>query len=178
MAFVSPLLYFFEGITHVDYGFGILHRIFGEYKFNKTHNLGVFDFTPVILTSLFDSGLICLFYGVWTSNWTKDLHVGYDGKNLSWQTKTVLNSVLLSLFQFWRHRTTLCVTHLFGSINFFTLLISLSFVLEDDNESGVISMVQSPYLLACILFFILVLIMKQHMRHFYIFWSPTSKLLV
>ena len=70
VAFVSPLLYFFEGITHVDYGFAIFHRIFGEYKFNKTHNLGVLDFTPVILSSLFDSGLICLFYGAWTSNMT------------------------------------------------------------------------------------------------------------
>ena len=34
-AVISPICFFIEGLLHADYGYGILHRIFGEYKFNK-----------------------------------------------------------------------------------------------------------------------------------------------
>ena len=35
MSFFTPILFFLEGIMHTDYGYGILHRILGEYKLNK-----------------------------------------------------------------------------------------------------------------------------------------------
>ena len=35
MSFISPFQYFVEGIYATDYGYGILHRIFGEYKQNQ-----------------------------------------------------------------------------------------------------------------------------------------------
>lgn len=178
VAFISPMLYFFEGITHLDYGFTILHRIFGEYKFNRTHSMNILDFAPVIISSLFDAGLVCLFYGAWISIWNNDLHVTYGGKNLGWQTKTALNSIILMLFQLYRHSAILCITYVFGFINTFTLLLSLAFVLEDEYEAGVISLLESPYCLAIIIFFALILSLKWQVRHFYTFWSPKSRLLV
>lgn len=35
MAFLSPLQYFMDGISAKDYGYDVLHRIFGEYKKTK-----------------------------------------------------------------------------------------------------------------------------------------------
>ena len=141
VALISPVLYFTEGITHMDYGYGIFHRIFGEYKFNKTHNLSIFDFTPVILSSLFDSLLLCLFYGVWTTSLANDLHATYNGKPLTWQTKTVINSTILALMQYWRNRTTLCVTKIFGLFNFLLLLFSMAIVFEDEYLAGILSVI-------------------------------------
>jgi len=48
-----------------------------------------------------------------------------------------MNSVILTLFQYWRHRTTLSVTKVFAFFNFFFLVVSLTFVLEDKNLDGV-----------------------------------------
>ena len=69
VAIISPIQYFLEGIMHTDYGYGIFHRIFGEYKFNKTHNLTFFDFSGVISSAILDSFIFCLFYGAWASYW-------------------------------------------------------------------------------------------------------------
>ena len=69
VAIISPIQYFLEGIMHTDYGYGIFHRIFGEYKFNKTHNLTFFHFSDVILSSILDAFIFCLFYGAWASYW-------------------------------------------------------------------------------------------------------------
>jgi len=63
-------------------------------------------------------------------------------------------------------------------LNSFTLILSLAFVFEDEHLAGLISLVESPFGLAIILFFILILSMKWHVRSFYIFWTPTSRLLV
>lgn len=68
VAIISPFLYSIEGILHTDYGYGIFHRIFGEYKFNKAHSLSLVDFQGVILSSIFDAILFCLFYGAWASS--------------------------------------------------------------------------------------------------------------
>ena len=81
IAIFSPILYFLEGITHMDYGYGVLHRIFGEYKFNKAQNLNFLDFIPEMLSSLFDAGLLCFFYISWNNKWSNDLDVSIDGKN-------------------------------------------------------------------------------------------------
>ena len=35
VAVISPIQFLIEGLMHADYGYGIFHRIFGEYKFNK-----------------------------------------------------------------------------------------------------------------------------------------------
>ena len=69
---------------HSDYGYGIFHRIFGEYKFNKSHNMTVFDFSGVISSASFDAVLFCLFYGAWASSFLQDLLISSDGKNLAW----------------------------------------------------------------------------------------------
>ena len=69
VAIISPLLYSIEGILHSDYGYGIFHRIFGEYKFNKAHYLNFFDFGGVIVSSIFDALLFCLFYAAWASSY-------------------------------------------------------------------------------------------------------------
>ena len=59
---LSLLQYYFEGIMHMDYGYGIFHRIFGEYKFNKRYSLNFFDFSGVMITAAIDGFFYCLFY--------------------------------------------------------------------------------------------------------------------
>ena len=125
-------MYLLEGILHQDYGYGIFHRIFGEYKFNKAHNLNFFDFSGVISSSIFDAFLFCLFYLAWASSYLQDLLVSNDGKNLAWLSSLTLNSIILALFQYWRHRATLCSTKVFLFSNFFLFLISLAFIFEDE----------------------------------------------
>ena len=36
MAIQTPIQFWMEGISHVDYGYSIVHRIFGEYRSNLT----------------------------------------------------------------------------------------------------------------------------------------------
>ena len=36
MAFLTPIQFWLEGISHTDYGYSIFHRIFGEYRHNQT----------------------------------------------------------------------------------------------------------------------------------------------
>ena len=98
VAIISPIQYFLEGIMHTDYGYGIFHRIFGEYKFNKSHSMTVFDFSGVICSSVFDACLFCLFYAAWASSFLQDLLIAHDGKNMAWQSSTSTNSLVLSLF--------------------------------------------------------------------------------
>lgn len=75
VAIISPIQYLLEGVMHSDYGYGIFHRIFGEYKFNKKLNLNVFDFTGVISSASFDAVLFCVFYSAWAAN-LQDLLIG------------------------------------------------------------------------------------------------------
>ena len=164
VAIISPIQYFFEGIMHTDYGYGIFHRIFGEYKFNKAHNLNVFDFGGVIFSAVFDSLLFCLFYGAWASTKLQDLLIARDGKNLSWQSSNVMNSFILSLFQYWRHRSVLCATNVFLFLNFFTFFISLAFIAEDEYMAGVQMIVNSPNSIGIMAFFLLCLHLKQYVR--------------
>jgi hypothetical protein len=144
VAIISPIQYFLEGIMHTDYGYGIFHRIFGEYKFNKAHNLNIFDFSGVIFSSGFDAILFCLFYGAWASTFLQDLLVANDGKNLAWQSSTSMNSIILSMFQYWRHRSTLCATKVFLFLNFIITFISLTFIAEDEYLAGLSKIINSP----------------------------------
>ena len=67
VALISPLNYSIEGILHWHYGYGIFHRIFGEYKLNKAHKMDIFDFSSVISSAIFDAFLFCLFYSAWSA---------------------------------------------------------------------------------------------------------------
>lgn len=175
VAIISPVQYFLEGIMHTDYGYGIFHRIFGEYKFNKAHNLNIFDFSGVIFSSIFDAVLFCLFYSAWASTMLQDLLVATNGQNLAWQSSTSMNSIILSLFQYWRHRSTVCATKLFMFLNFFTFFISLAFITEDEYFAGMDILMRSPNSIGIMTFFLLLGNIKQYMRLFYSFWSPRNK---
>lgn len=144
VAIISPIQYFLEGIMHTDYGYGIFHRIFGEYKFNKAHFLNVFDFSGVINSAIFDAILFCLFYGAWTTTMLQDLLIARDGKNMAWQSSIAMNSIIISLFQYYRHRSVLCSTKAFLILNFFTFVVSLAFIAEDEYLAGVSMLIQSP----------------------------------
>ena len=137
VAIISPILYFLEGITNTDYGYGVLHRIFGEYKFNKAQNLNFLDFTPQMLSSLFDSVLLCFFYMAFVYKWSDDLDVTESGKNSFLEARLSMNSVILTIFQLWRHRATLCTPNMFSFLNFCILIISLAFIFEDKKLNGV-----------------------------------------
>ena len=145
---------------HTDYGYGIFHRIFGEYKFNKAHNLNIFDFSGVILSSVFDAVLFCLFHGAWASTHLQDLLISLEGKNLAWQSSIVSNSLILSMFQYYRHRSTLCSTKVFIFLNFITFFISLSFIAEDEDLAGIRMIFQSPNSMGIMIFFFLILYLK------------------
>ena len=86
-----------------------------------------------------------------------------------------MNSIILSLFQYWRHRSTLCITKAFMFLNFITFFISLAFIAEDEYLAGLQMLVQSPNSIGIMVFFLLSLTMKQHLRLFYSFWSPKNK---
>ena len=176
VAIVTPILYYSEGILHSDYGYGIFHRIFGEYKFNKAHNLNFFDFGGVISSSIFDACLFCLFYAAWASSYLQDLLISTDGKNLAWLSSTCLNSIILAMFQYWRHRSTMCCTKAFAFSNFFIFAISLAFIFEDTQIPGLITIMQSPNSLGIMAFFSLALYLKQQVRLIYSFWSQSQKL--
>ena len=160
VAIISPIQYFLEGIMHTDYGYGIFHRIFGEYKFNKAHNLNIFDFSGVIFSSVFDAIMFCVFYGAWASTTLQDLLISTDGKNLAWQSSITMNSIILSLFQYWRHRSTLCATKVFLILNFITFFISLAFITEDEHLAGLAAITNSPNSLGIMVFFLLGLYLK------------------
>ena len=102
---MSNLQIYFEGIMHMDYGYGIFHRIFGEYKFNKRYCMNFFDFSGVVITASLDGMVYCLFYLAQSFFYRQDLLVSKDGLNLAWQSNIVMNSLTLALFQLWRYRT-------------------------------------------------------------------------
>ena len=178
VALFSPIQYFVEGIMHTDYGYDIFHRIFGEYKFNKGHTLNFFDFSGVIFSSIFDAMLFCLFYAAIASNKIQDLLISVDGKNLAWQSSTAMNSIILCLFQYWRHRSTICSAKAFIFTNLFLSGISLAFIAEDDKMAGISKILNSPNSVGIIIFFWLCLLLKQNIRQFFSFWSPRNKLQV
>ena len=89
MTILSPFQYFIEGVFHIEYGYKILNRIFGEYKFNAVQSLSPLDMTSTIFSAIFDACLFNLFYIAEIINlpemkiqsFTIDPH---SGKNTSW----------------------------------------------------------------------------------------------
>ena len=61
MTILTPVQYFMQGILHVDYGYGILNRIFGEYKFNIVELSKDTEIYNCIFTAVFDVMLFNLF---------------------------------------------------------------------------------------------------------------------
>jgi ABC-type transport system involved in cytochrome c biogenesis permease subunit len=86
-----------------------------------------------------------------------------------------MNSIILSLFQYWRHRSTLCVTNVFLFLNFFTFFISLAFIADDEYLAGLNMIINSPNSIGIMVFILFSMLIKQHVRLFYSFWSPRNK---
>ena len=68
MLIISPLQYFIEGILHQEYAYGIQHRIFGQYKFNRlagiTNYFCALNQLPAMVQAFLDALiLIVLFCG-------------------------------------------------------------------------------------------------------------------
>ena len=83
VAIITPVAIFLEGIMHMDYGYGIFHRIFGEYKFNKVHTLSLSDFSRPILTAFWDGFLITILQTSWIlAGSSQDLLVDWHGREL------------------------------------------------------------------------------------------------
>ena len=98
-----------------------------------------------------------------------------EGKNLAWQASTALNSIILSLFQYWRHRSTVCTTKYFLVMNFFIFLISFGFIFTDLQIPGFMMMINSPNCIGIMIFFLLSLYLKQQIRLVYTFWNHNQK---
>lgn len=174
VALISPVQYFLEGIMHMDYGYGIFHRIYGEYKFNKAHNMTLLDFSAVIFSAFCDAFVFCIFHGAWSTTTLQDLLITHDGKNLAWQSTIAMNSIMLSLFQYYRHRTVTCNTKVFVFLNLIMSFVSVAFIAEDEHLAGISVLSDSPYQIALTIFFLLGLYLKQEVRQIYTFWSPQN----
>ena len=61
MTVLSPIQYFIEGIYHTEYGFSIINRIFGEYKFNHVQSLSFYEILTTIFSGALDAVLFNLF---------------------------------------------------------------------------------------------------------------------
>ena len=73
-----------EGISHIDYGYGIVHRIFGEYRSNLTTQLAFIDFINVFVSGLLDALIFIstyIFSGVLGWDQQVDLMNGYPLSN-------------------------------------------------------------------------------------------------
>ena len=105
VAIITPIAIFFEGIMHMDYGYGIFHRIFGEYKFNKVHTLSLSDFTTSICYAFFDALLITILQVSWIlAGSSQDLLVDWNGHELGLQATKVFNSLTLAMMFYFRNR--------------------------------------------------------------------------
>ena len=94
---------------------------------------------------------------------------------MAWQSSVALNSIILSLFQFYRHRSTVCATKVFLFLNGFTFTISLLFIGEDEYLAGIEKIFNSPNSIGIMIFLFLTLMLKYNVRQFYSFWSPRQK---
>ena len=91
-----------------------------------------------------------------------------SGKTTSWQSRIVMNGVLLAMFQYWRNRSVLTETNMFVVFNFFALLVTLAFVLEDPHLGGIEMVLKSPNSISMILFIGLALYIKMYLK---LIWS-------
>ena len=93
-----------EGISHIDYGYSIVHRIFGEYKANLTTQLAFLDFINVFVIGLLDGFIFIstyLFSGV--IGWDQQVDM-LNGMPLSVQSNLILNAISLSMINIFRAR--------------------------------------------------------------------------
>ena len=115
-----------EGISHIDYGFSIVHRIFGEYKANLTTQLAFLDFLNVFLMGLLD-GLIFistyLFSGV-IGDWDQQVDM-FNGFPLSVQSNLILNAISLSMINIFRARGVRNVVLIFSLSNYVFFFLSM-----------------------------------------------------
>ena len=166
MVVLSPIQYFVQGILHVDYGFKIMNRIFGEYQFNTIKTVTTQDLISVTLSATFDAVMFNIFYYVRFFNiekkkfWWNFMLQSDSGKTASQQSLVVFNSVLLAMMLYWRNRSIVNETYMLGMFNIFALLVTLTFVLEDPMLAGVEFFVQSPCYIAMIVFMWLMLFLK------------------
>ena len=72
-----------------------------------------------------------------------------------------MNSIILSLFFYWRHRSTVYSPKALSIANFLIFFVSLAFAMEDEYMAGLDILIRSPNSLGCMLFFLLVLTLKQ-----------------
>jgi len=132
MAIQTPIQFWMEGISHLDYGYSIVHRIFGEYKSNLTTQLAFVDFLNVFIIGLLD-GLIFistyLFSGV--IGWDQQVDL-YNGFPLSDQSNLILNAISLSMINIFRARGVRYSVLIFSLSNYIFFFLSMITVLEDD----------------------------------------------
>ena len=78
-----------------------------------------------------------------------------------------MNSIILSLFFYFRHRSVVFCPKTLTITNFMIFFTSLAFALEDENMAGLNSLFNSPNSVGCMIFFVLVLYFKQQCRLIY-----------
>ena len=72
-----------------------------------------------------------------------------------------MNSIILSVFHYHRHRSTICAAKVFLVLNFFTFFVSLAFIAEDEYMTGMSMLLQSANMIGVMIFLVLALMLKQ-----------------
>ena len=175
MVVLTPIQYFLEGILHVEYGYGILHRIFGEYKFNQIHSVSVLNFSGVVASAFFDALIFLIFPIVETVQMPDMLVEEQSGKTVAWTSRIVMNAILLSIFQSWRNRSIYAETNLQRTLNIIMFLITLGFVMGDEHLAGIKAVLASPNLLLTIVFVAILLSLKMFLRLAYQILSQSKQ---
>ena len=150
-----------EGISHIDYGYGIVHRIFGEYRSNLTTQLAFVDFLNVFIVGMLD-GLIFISTYLFTGvvGWDQQVDA-VNGFPLSDQSNLILNAISLSMINIFRARGVRNVVLIFSASNYIFFFLSMITVLEDEYLLGVKAMVSCPYAAAFIIFLFLFVALKH-----------------
>ena len=87
-----------------------------------------------------------------------------SGKEVSWQTHILLNSVLLTIINLTRSRSIKSNVLIIECVNYLLSFCALITVLEDKDLAGFSNAIRAPHVLACALFIFLYGQLKQFTR--------------
>ena len=168
MLVISPLQYFIEGILHLEYGYGIQHRIFGQYKFNKLMGITTSDsirnFRPTMLQAVLDAIIFMVLPFAELFKLKSGNVELSNGKIMGIDTNLILNGILLTIFQFWRCRSIYVESTSMKIINIILSAITLLFIFEEKKIEAIAHVIYNPSIVFSILFVILLVSLKNQCR--------------
>lgn len=128
MSVISPLLYFFESIFHIEYGQGIFHRVFGEYLNTMSNDVQSREILAVTFSALFDFAVFAVF--IFSEIYLFYQTVEYwNGKPHSHEQYLILCSLLFNILHLSRCRSVLQEVWVFTMLDFAVFCLSTNALL-------------------------------------------------